>query len=66
MSNKTLNELVRKQILMEGPQICDERMREDYIDSQLNELTNVELLERISAAQEQLQRQTLDHVKCWL
>jgi hypothetical protein len=55
----TLNELVRKQILAEGPDIASSRdqwthqaqydqAREDYVDGVLNAMTNVELLERIS------------------
>jgi hypothetical protein len=61
--NKTLSDLVRKQILAEGPDIASMKgyamyanRREydtacvDYVDEQLNALTNVELLERISDA----------------
>lgn len=63
--SKSLSELVREQILAEGPQISDgytnqaavERARERYIDDQLNDLTNVELLERISDAMLRLVRQ---------
>jgi hypothetical protein len=46
----TLNELVRDQIIAEGPQIEDPAQRERYVDSQINILSNVELLERISDA----------------
>lgn len=55
----TLNELVRLQILAEGPDIPTERhwssqphydaRCEQYVSDQLNAMTNVELLERISA-----------------
>jgi hypothetical protein len=57
MSN-TLNELVRAQILAEGPDIASEqdwinqaqfdKVRDAYVDEQLNAMTNVELLQRIS------------------
>jgi hypothetical protein len=60
--NMTINELVRKQILAEGPDLPSERnwknqtdynvRCETYIDEQLNAMNNVELLERISAAME--------------
>jgi hypothetical protein len=59
MSAKTLNELMRDQILAEGPQIelPDGATQADYIDArntyiddQLNSMTNLELLERISDA----------------
>ena len=46
----TLNQLIRDQILAEGPQIETYIYRESYVDGQLNTLTNVELLERISDA----------------
>jgi uncharacterized protein YpiB (UPF0302 family) len=60
MSGKTLNELVRAQILAEGPQISEgyhtqlqvEYARDRYIDEQLDSMTRAELLERISAALE--------------
>lgn len=57
----TISELVRKQILLEGSQIeppdgCSQAMHielcENYVDEQLNAMTNVELLERISTALE--------------
>ena len=55
----TLHQLVRDQILADGPKFelpkgaslddyCDERVR--YVDRKLNAMTNVELLERISDA----------------
>lgn len=60
--SKTLNELVREQILAEGPDLPSEQdwrsqaayevRRDEYVDEQLNAMTNVELLERISAALE--------------
>lgn len=46
----TLNELVRDQIIAEGPQIVIASERERYVDETLNHMTNVELLERISDA----------------
>jgi hypothetical protein len=48
----TLNEMIRRQILDEGPQIEAADVRERYIDSALNDMSNVELLERISDALE--------------
>jgi hypothetical protein len=51
----TLNELVRDQILAEGPQtplLAATR----YVDRELNAMTNVELLERISDAIELMHR----------
>ena len=50
--SKSLNELVRDQILAEGPEYLDgdSRLQNEYVDEQLNALTNVELLERISDA----------------
>jgi hypothetical protein len=75
MSN-TLNQLVRNQILAEGPdissmhgyvsQIAYDAACAEYIDEQLNSMTNVELLQRISDAQETLAKQALDQVKHWL
>jgi uncharacterized protein YaaR (DUF327 family) len=60
MSGTTLNDLVREQILAEGPDIASEREYSDqnhykeacreYVDQQLSAMTNVELLERISDA----------------
>jgi len=60
MSHKTLNEMVREQILAEGPDLPSERdwtsqsdyeaRRELYIDEQLESMSNAELLERISNA----------------
>jgi hypothetical protein len=51
MSN-TLNQVVRDQILAGGPEILDgeSELQEQYIDSELNAMTNVELLSRISDA----------------
>jgi hypothetical protein len=56
----TINESVRLQILREGPDIASERewqtqaayrMRcDEYVDALLNNMTNVQLLERISEA----------------
>ncbi len=48
----TLNELVREQVLAEGPESldCDSRLQEEYVNEQLCAMTNVELLERISDA----------------
>jgi hypothetical protein len=75
MSVKTLNELMRDQILAEGPQIelPDGATQADYIDArntyiddQLNSMTNLELLERISAAHEVLDAKLLEQVKSWL
>jgi hypothetical protein len=56
MSN-TLNELVRNQILAEGPQITMQWAREDYVSHQLRHMSHADLLERISDAQEQLTRE---------
>ena len=81
MSIKTLNELVRDQILAEGPEIDPEGsaslpgadrnlyrlMCNLYVDEQLNfHMTNLELLERISAAHEVLDAKLLEQVKSWL
>jgi hypothetical protein len=50
----TLNELVRHQVRAEGPDLEHDEFYEDrvaqYVDEQLNSMTNVELLERISDA----------------
>ena len=49
----TLNQLVRDQILAEGPQIMGPdalTRREEYTDDALSIMSNVELLERISDA----------------
>lgn len=46
--NKSLNELVRDQILAEWQQIEDPVERERYVDAVLNLMPHVELLERIS------------------
>jgi hypothetical protein len=56
----TLNELIRAILLAEGPDIASERDYTDrnhyeaacseYVDGQLNAMSNVELLERISDA----------------
>jgi hypothetical protein len=45
-----LNEIVRNQIMNEGPQFEVLEIRDGYIDSILNCMTNVELLVRISDA----------------
>ena len=60
----TLNELVRKQILAEGPDLASIRLYTsqnayvdectNYVDEQLNSMSRVELLERISDALAQL------------
>jgi hypothetical protein len=56
MSNTTLNQLVREQILAEGPSweegpnghaLYAGLTKESYIDDQLLVMTNVELLDRI-------------------
>lgn len=56
-SGITINQLVREQILAEAGEIDKYRYVDDFIDvsdnyinEKLNELTNVELLERISSA----------------
>jgi hypothetical protein len=49
MSGPTLNQLVRDQILAEGPEGID-GMQEWYVNDVLRHMTNVELLERISNA----------------
>lgn len=62
----TLKDMVRDQILDEGPEIepSTASNREYYIDATLNSMTNVELLERISDA---LQRAaTSMAVRPWL
>jgi hypothetical protein len=47
----TLNQLVRDQILAEGPQIVNGREAvENYINAQLRYMPHSELLERISDA----------------
>lgn len=72
MSNfKSLNELVREQILAEGPDeigfatsLVEQSANWDrYIDEQLNAMTNVELLERISDAH---QRASVMDIKNWI
>jgi hypothetical protein len=45
-----LIELVREQILEELPQITDSFIRERAVDREINSLTPLELLERISDA----------------
>ena len=50
MSAKTLNQLVRDQILAEANQITDPDWRERYVDTILCNMSNVELLDRISQA----------------
>jgi uncharacterized protein YheU (UPF0270 family) len=69
MPSATLNQLVRDQILVEGPQIGDEyetqrqvdNAREAYVDETLDQMTRTEMLERISAALEVLMiRQAFD------
>lgn len=57
----TLNERIRHQILMEGPQICDDDERELYVSGELNAMNNMELLERISAAIASMPQGGLDH-----
>jgi hypothetical protein len=46
--------LVRQQVLAEGPEYLHGNVRliDEYVDEQINAMTNVELLERISAALE--------------
>lgn len=46
----TLNELVRDQILAEGPQMETEREREYYLNGVFANMPTEELLERISNA----------------
>ena len=46
----TLHQLVRDQILADGPPIGGILRRLEYANTQLNAMTNVELLERISDA----------------
>ena len=50
----TLNQLVRDQILAEGPsdtlQVADDLERDTYVDDVLNQMTRAELLQRISDA----------------
>ncbi len=46
----TLAKAVRRQILMEGPQIADARERVLYVEQILDAMDAVELLDRISAA----------------
>jgi len=46
----TLFELVYDQVVAEAPRIEDPAHLEDYVYAELNEMTNVELLERISDA----------------
>jgi hypothetical protein len=51
--SSTLSELVREQILAEGPEYLADvipMMREDYITAQLDNMSNSQLLERISDA----------------
>ena len=53
MSTKTLNQLVRDQILAEAPSYEREShnsLQDYYVNDQLRSMSNVELLERISAA----------------
>jgi hypothetical protein len=56
MPSTTLNQLVRDQILAEGPEEFDGMYmtsvptQERYINEQLNAMTNAQLLERISDA----------------
>ena len=62
----TLSSLVRKQILDGGPDIASERdwlsqmdydeACERYVDGALDSMSNVELLERISSALEELNK----------
>jgi hypothetical protein len=56
----TINESVRLQVLREGPDLASEREWQtqaaynlrcaEYIDARLNDMSNVQLLERISDA----------------
>jgi len=74
--SKTLNEMVRGQVLAEGPDIASEQdwinqgQYDDacsaYIDEQLDAMTNVELLERISAALESALIKGLGGREHWL
>ena len=50
MSTETLNQLVRDQILAEGPQHEDAEASELYVNEQLHYMPHSELLERISQA----------------
>lgn len=59
----TLQEMVREQIAAEGPD-DNGPVSEEYIDDQLNHMTNVELLERISDALKQATTQFA--VRPWL
>ena len=64
MNDMNVNDLVRTQILAEGPDLPSEHdwktqadydaRCEQYVDDQLNAMSNVELLERISAALESM------------
>jgi uncharacterized protein YpiB (UPF0302 family) len=52
----TLNQLVRDQILNESPGLQQPWLQERYIEEQLNEMPNAELLRRISNAIESMHR----------
>jgi hypothetical protein len=65
-----LNELVREQVLAEGPEYLDgdSRLQDEYVDAQLNAMTNVELLEpHQRRAPQGLQAAMSDHsyIKSW-
>lgn len=47
---KNINTIVRKQILAEAPQLGGAAACNLYIDSAINEMSQVELLQRISDA----------------
>lgn len=47
---RTISEIVRTQILMEGPQIMDPWGRMVYVNRVLDAMNNTELLDRISDA----------------
>lgn len=53
----TLNQMVRDQILAEGPQMESVEARERYINEQLHYMPHSELLERISDAFERAKSQ---------
>ena len=71
MNDMNVNDLVRTRILAEGTDLpsrhnwktqADYDARcEQYVDDQLNAMSNVELLERISAALESTPQKGLDH-----
>ena len=53
---RSVEDLVREQILEELPQIMDVRERERRIDEEVTALSNVELLRRISDSLEQWEK----------